>query len=190
MPLQVFFTCKQQTKFIHQKMKFSEFYPDYFTATILEWQHLLKPDKYKDIIVSSLQFLVSEKRIVLYGFAIMDNHIHLIWQVQQGHFPKDVQLSFMRYTAQMIIKDLRNQHPAVLERFLVKASDRKYQVWERNPLSVALWNQTVFRQKLDYIHNNPVAAGLCAFAANYHYSSASFYEKENKTWPFLTHYNG
>ena len=136
-------------------MKFSEFYPDYFTATILEWQHLLKPDKYKDIIVSSLQFLVSEKRIVLYGFAIMDNHIHLIWQVQQGYLPKEVQLSFMRYTAQMIIKDLRNQHPAVLESFLVKASDRTYQVWERNPLSVALWNQSVFRQKLDYIHNNP-----------------------------------
>ncbi len=119
-------------------MNFSEFYPDYFTATILEWKHLLKLDKYKDIIVSSLEFLVNKKRIVLYGFVIMSNHIHLIWQIQQGYLPKDVQQSFMKYTSQMIIKDLRNNHPAVLDRFLVKASDRKYQVWERNPLRVAL----------------------------------------------------
>ena len=166
-------------------MNFSEFYPDYFTATILEWKHLLRPDKYKDIIISSLEYLVNDKRIVLYGFVIMSNHIHLIClprhflrgQIQQGHLPKDVQQSFMKYTSQMIIKDLRNNHPTVLEHFLVKASDRKYQVWERNPLRVALWNQKAFKQKLDYIHHNPVAAGLCVFEEDYHYSSASFYKK-------------
>ncbi len=64
-------------------MLFSEFYPDYFTATILEWKHLLKQDKYKDIIISSLEFLVKNGRIKVYGFTIMSNHIHLIWQVQQ-----------------------------------------------------------------------------------------------------------
>ena len=86
-------------------MLFSEFYPDYFTATILEWKHLLKQDKYKDIIISSLEFLVKNGRIKVYGFTIMSNHIHLIWQVQQGYQPKEIQLSFMKYTAQMIIKD-------------------------------------------------------------------------------------
>jgi putative transposase len=170
-------------------MNFSEYYPDYFTATILEWKHLLKPDKYKDIIISSLEFLVKERRIKVYGFVIMSNHIHLIWQVQQGHLATDVQLSFMKFTAQMIIKDLRNNHPAVLEKFLVKASDRKHQIWKRNPLSVSLWNQGVFKQKLNYIHNNPVVAGLCQFPSNYHYSSASFYQKQSSTWKFLTHYN-
>jgi len=54
-----------------------QFNPQYFTATILDWQHLLKPDKYKDIIIQSLQFLVKEKRIELNAFAIMSNHIHL-----------------------------------------------------------------------------------------------------------------
>ena len=162
-------------------MNFSEYYPDYFTATIFEWKHLLNPDKYKDIIISSLEFLVKERRIKVSAFVIMSNHIHLIWQTQQGHYPKDVQLSFMKYTAQMTIKDLRNNHPAVLERMLVKASDRKYQIWERNPLSVSLWNHGVFKQKLDYIHNNPVSAGLCQFASDYHYSSASFYQKQNRT---------
>ena len=65
-------------------MLFSEFYPDYFTATILEWKHLLKPDKYKNVVISSLEFLVVERRIRFYGFVIMSNHVNLIWQVQQA----------------------------------------------------------------------------------------------------------
>ena len=140
-------------------------------------------------IVTSLQFLVKEERVKVYGFVIMSNHIHFIWQVQQGHYHKNVQLPFMKYTAQMIIKTLRNHHAAVLENFLIKASDRNCQIWERNPLSVSLWNQDDFKRKMDYIHNNPVAAGLCLFASNYHYSSASFYQKQIVTWKFLTHYD-
>ena len=54
-------------------------WPQYFTATNLEWKKLLQPDKYKDIIIESLRFLVTEQRIRLYAFVIMINHIHLIW---------------------------------------------------------------------------------------------------------------
>ncbi len=80
----------------------------------------------------------------------------VIWQVQANHQPKDVQLSFMKFTAQMIIKDLRNNHKEVLETFKVKASDLRYQIWERNALSASIWNQGVFKQKLNYLHNNPI----------------------------------
>jgi hypothetical protein len=55
----------------------------------------------------------------------------------------------MKFTAQMIIKDLRNNHKEVLETFKVKASDRTYQIWERNALSTSLWSQAVFKQKLN-----------------------------------------
>ncbi|MCW3111181.1 MAG: hypothetical protein JWQ09_5687 [Segetibacter sp.] len=48
----------------------------------------------------------------------------------------------------MIIKDLRNNHKEVLEKFKVKANDRTYQIWERNALSTLLWSQSVFNQKL------------------------------------------
>ncbi len=89
-------------------------FPYFFTATVLEWKHLLKPDKFKDIIISSLQFLVTDKRIIVYGFVIMSNHIHIIWQVEDTYDLSDVQHSFMKYTAQMMLKELRNNHPNVL----------------------------------------------------------------------------
>ena len=70
-------------------------YPHFFTATILEWKHLLKPDKLKDIIVDSLRFLVNEKRIEVFAFVIMSNHIHLIWRMQNDVEKTKVQQSFM-----------------------------------------------------------------------------------------------
>ena len=60
-------------------------------------------------------------------------------------------------------------HPAVLKMFYVNAKDRKYQIWERNPLSIDLWTNKVFMQKMEYIHNNPVAAGICVYAEDYKY---------------------
>jgi REP element-mobilizing transposase RayT len=53
-------------------------YPQFFTASIKGWYKLLEHEKYKDIIINSLRFLVEDKRIKLYAFAIMSDHIHLV----------------------------------------------------------------------------------------------------------------
>ena len=165
-----------------------ECYAEYYTATILEWKKLLKPEKYKDIILSSLAYLVKEKRAIIYAFVIMDNHIHVIWQSLQSNSSKKTQLSFMKFTAQQIKFDLQKNHPAVLEKFYVGTSDREYQFWERNPLSIELYTEEIFYQKLEYIHMNPVKAGLCLLPEEYKYSSAKFYEQGINDWGFLTHY--
>ncbi len=104
--------------------------PLFFTATLLEWKPLPKPDKFEDIITGSLDYLVTDKRVIVYAFAIMSNHIHLIRQVEDRYALNDVQHSFMKYTAQMMLKELRNHHPDVLALFTVKAADRKHQIWE------------------------------------------------------------
>ncbi|PIQ21498.1 MAG: transposase [Cytophagales bacterium CG18_big_fil_WC_8_21_14_2_50_42_9] len=165
-------------------------HPQFFTATILEWKHLLKPDKYKDIVMQSLQFLVSNKRILLYGFVIMPNHIHLIWQMQENSRQADVQRDFLKYTAQQIKFDLQQNHPAVLEKFRVQVKDRAYQIWEHRPLSVPLWSKLVFDQKLNYIHQNPVQEKwqLADLPENYYYSSARYYLLNQDDWGFMTHY--
>ena len=164
------------------------YHPQYFTATILDWQHLLKPDKYKDIIIQSLKFFVKEKRIELNAFAIMSNHIHLIWQIQTGHKTENVQRDFLKYTSQTIIRDLELNHLEVLKVFEVNLKDRKYQVWQRNPLSIDLWTKEVYIQKMEYIHNNPVTAGICSYPEQYKYSSAKFYETGKDEFGIVTHW--
>jgi REP element-mobilizing transposase RayT len=163
-------------------------YPQFFTATILEWKKLLKPDKYKDIVISNFRFLVKNNRIKIFSFVLMDNHIHLIWQMMPGNNIETVQRDFLKFSAQLIKKDLYVNHPKVLKQFKVVVKDRKYQFWERNPLSIELRRHTIFIQKLEYIHRNPVRAGMCKIPEEYLYSSALFYETGIDNWGFLTHY--
>ena len=42
-------------------------------------------NKYKEIILDSLTFIVKEKRALVYGFVIMDNHFHMIWQIRDPY---------------------------------------------------------------------------------------------------------
>jgi len=69
-------------------MQLTQYYAQFFTATILEWNPLLKVDKYKDIIIESLRFLVKEERVEVNAFVIMSNHIQLVWQIRAGHTMK------------------------------------------------------------------------------------------------------
>jgi len=166
------------------------YHPEFYTATILEWKHLLKPDKYKDTVIETLRFLVTGERMRLFGFVIMSNHLHLIWQPLGQYLPKEIQHSFMTHTGQQIKLDLEKNHPAVLSRFKVNAKDRQYQFWERNSLGIELYTHAVFIQKLDYVHYNPVKAGRCQLPEEYHYSSARFYYTGVDEFGILSHYNG
>ena len=160
----------------------------FLTATILEWKHLLKPDKYKAIIVSTLKFLVENERIKLYGFVVMPNHLHLIWRELEGFTKNQIQGSLLRFTAQKIKYDLVANHPAVLEKFLVSAKDREYQIWERNPLAIQIYTAVTMQQKLDYIHKNPVQAkwNLAETPSAYCYSSIRFYTEGIDDFGILT----
>lgn len=168
-------------------MTFKRFEVDFFTTTILGWKHLLKPERYKLIIIDSLRYLVQKQRVYLNAFVLMDSHIHLLWQIREGYTRPEVQRDFLKFTAQQIKQDLYQHHPEVLEHFCVSAKDRKYQIWERNALSVAIWSGAICYQKLAYIHQNPVRAGLCTSPEAYVYSSAAFYLTGEDRFDMLHH---
>ena len=172
------------------KINYPEYWPQFYTATIQNWKHLLQDDKHKEIIIDGLRFLVKEKRIELNAFVIMSNHIHLIWQPMFGFTPSDIQSSFMKYTAQQLKRSLSESDDAYLNEFKVDKYDRKYQFWKREALSIELISLAVFNQKLEYIHNNPVIAGLCHFPEEYKYSSAEFYHNGIDRFGIITHYMG
>jgi putative transposase len=169
---------------------YAEEWPQFYTASILQWQLLLADDACKNIVVESLQFLVSEKRIALYGFVIMSNHIHLIWQPLAGYTVSGMQSSFMKYTAQQFKRHLQKNDETLLANFKVNKHDREYQFWKREPLNVELITPAVFAQKLDYIHYNAVRAGICKYPEEYKYSSALFYYSSKDEFKMVTHYSG
>lgn len=158
----------------------------FFTATILEWKHLLANDAYKCIIIDSLRFMAERQRAMVHAFCIMNNHIHLLWHIIHPHTRDEVQRDFLKFTSQTMLYDLRTNHKELLPDYFVGATDRKYQIWERKPLSVELWTEAVVKEKLNYIHNNPVRAGLCALPEEYLFSTANLYNGETSKHDFVT----
>lgn len=164
----------------------------FFTATILYWNYLLSHNSYKDIIVHALQHRVKLKQVRLYGFVIMPNHIHLLWLINPEIKVSDFQRDFLKYTARQIILKLKSEgSQQTIEKHTVQSKDRTIQIWERNSLSIDVYSRSVFNQKLDYIHNNPLQLKWQLVEndpTKYRYSSALFYETGTDEFDMLIHF--
>ena len=170
------------------KILYPENWPQFFTATIQCWKHLLKDDKYKEVVISSLQFLKENKKVNINAFVIIDNHIHLIWQAMPGNNLDQVQTAFKKFTSKQFKKLLEADKK--LKSYEVNTADRKHHFWKRNSLAIELFTREVFLQKLNYIHHNPVNASLCNLPEEHKYFSALFYTNGIDNFNILEHYNG
>ena len=97
--------------------------------------------------------------------------------------------SFMKFTAHEFLKDMRITNPDELEFYRVELISRDFLFWQRDSLSIDLFTPSVFEQKIEYIHNNPLQEkwNLAKEPQDYKYSSAKFYETGIDEFSFLNH---
>ena len=164
----------------------------FITITNLNWLPVLQNDYHKQIIIEALQNRIAREQVTIYAFVIMPNHMHIIWQLHDGIIRQDFQRDFLKFTARSILQFMRMNDDPMIELLKVKAPDRHFQVWERNSLSIDLYTEKVFLQKMYYIHNNPLQQKwkLADLPENYRFSSAKFYETGIDDLLLLTHYRG
>ena len=159
----------------------------FWTATIHAWIKLLESHEYKQAIIESLQFIIDRGKLDVFGFVIMPNHIHLIWRINELNGKETAQGSFLKHTAHEFKKMLIGQENKQIEDFKVTALNKQYEFWQRDSLAIELYSREVAYQKLDYIHNNPLAEHwqLAREPSAYMYSSAAYYEGGNNPFSFL-----
>jgi len=178
----------QETYFKYNRKSFVQIGGIYFwTATINNWQLLLKDDDFKDVIIQSLKHLSEKKKIDLIAFVIMPNHVHFIWRINENNGKETTLGSFMKFTAHEFLKKLRNKNPKELVKYKVAANNKQHEFWQRDSLAVPLFTENVALQKLEYIHNNPIIEkwSLAKEPADYKYSTALYYEKNIKNYTFI-----
>lgn len=79
----------------YERKSFMEIGETFFwTATINNWQNLLLPDQYKDVIINSLDYLNNTGKIDVFGFVVMPTHVHLIWRTKELNGKETAQGSF------------------------------------------------------------------------------------------------
>ena len=176
-----------KTNYVYNRKSFIEKGEIYFwTATINGWQKLLLEDRYKDVVIGSLEYLSNTGKIDVFAFVIMPNHIHLIWRIVEDNDKETPQSSFLKYTAHEFKKMLTSEG-VDLSGYAVEAHNKNYEFWQRDSLAVHLYTRNVAYQKLDYMHLNPLAERwqLVTNPCDYRYSTARFYELGVKEFSFV-----
>ncbi|MGD7034629.1 REP-associated tyrosine transposase [Methylotuvimicrobium buryatense] len=149
----------------------------FLTCTILEWLPVFTRPETVQVLLDCWQYQRKEQGLKLYGFVVLENHLHFV--AQSERLDKCLN-SFKSYTARKIIDYLQeNQVERILTRlrFAKRAhkTDRAYQFWQEGAHAELVLNEAMMRQKLDYIHHNPVKRGYVAKPEHWRYSSAANY---------------
>ena len=162
----------------------------FYTDTIFEFNNLLADENLKIIIINSLKYLVENNLVEIFGYVIMPNHIHLIWNILDNERKESVAGSFSKFTAHQFKKYLQAKDLTLLLQYSSNKTDRKFQFWKRDPLAIPLSNENILIEKLNYIHNNPIKEkwSLANLPEDYRFSSANFYQTGFDEFNFLTHF--
>jgi REP-associated tyrosine transposase len=105
----------------------------------------------------------------LIAYVLMPDHFHLISNPQDGEI-REFMRDLKSKAAKAVIQATR--------RLKFPQTEEGHQVWQESFRAMPLWSARMIWQKINYIHNNPVKAGLVKSAKDYHWSSfRSFYCK-------------
>jgi putative transposase len=157
---------------IHEKDQ-----PHFLTCTIVGWLPIFTRQETVNIVLDSWRFLQKENRLTLYGFVVLENHLHLI--ASAPDLSKEIG-DFKSFTARRIIDYLTEQKVTTLLQQLRfwknhYKVDREYQLWQEGSHPQQILDDKMMLQKLEYIHLNPVKRGFVDDAIHWRYSSARNY---------------
>jgi putative transposase len=148
--------------------------PYFITCTVVKWLPVFTQKPYFDILLDALQFCRQQKGLKVHAYVILDNHLHL---VVAGDKLTDIIRDFKSYTAKLLIARLeQDQKTWVLNqlRYYKQPAKTKsdYQVWQKGFYPQQIVSDEMLRQKIDYLHHNPVRIGVVERPEDWVYSSA------------------
>jgi putative transposase len=151
--------------------------PHFMTCTVVEWLPVFTRPDTVEILLNCWRYQRENEGLRLYGYVILENHLHFIAQAQ--NLNKCVS-SFKSFTARKIIDYLKLQKAEMLLTRLHFAKqahkqDREYQFWQEGVHAELIFSEAMMREKLDYIHANPVKRGYVNLPEHWRYSSANNY---------------
>jgi len=153
----------------------------FITTSAVQRKRVFHRDLVKRILIDSLNTGRILDHYVLFAFVIMPNHIHLILQCINDHTPGDVVRELKKATANLIIRQYEAEGNTQALDFFASAVQtgrkERYTVWEHEYQAKNVFSPDFLRQKIEYIHNNPVQPHwrLAERPEDYPWSSARFY---------------
>jgi REP element-mobilizing transposase RayT len=158
----------------------------YVTLTVKQWVDVFTRPVYVDMVLASFRHCQEKKGLDVYAWVVMSNHLHAILACREGFELSNALRDMKKFTATAVVEAIA-ENP--------RESRREWLLWLLRPRNaqgqpfVRFWQEGIhpeeirtekfFRQKMDYIHLNPVRAGVVERIEEYRYSSAGdFYGRK------------
>ena len=160
----------------------------YFVSfATVNWIDVFTRQLYFNVLAESIDYCRAEKGMELFAYCFMPSHVHLLFR-SENEDPSGLLRDFKSYTAKKVIEAIENNPQESRKEWLLWMLKRagkkqgnisKYQFWQHHNKPIELWSEKVIKQKIDYIHNNPVESGFVTNPIDWKYSSARNYQEDN-----------
>ncbi|MDN5204595.1 transposase [Fulvivirgaceae bacterium BMA10] len=156
----------------------------FMTFAVVNWIDVFVRDIYKEKFIESLEYCRDNKGLQIYAYCIMTSHIHLILGVEEGKNLSDVIRDVKSYTSKELRETIADNKQESRRRWMLwmfelagkrNKRNNRFQFWQQHNHPIELSTNEMMEQRLDYIHNNPVAAGFVNEPENWLWSSANQY---------------
>ena len=152
----------------------------YITTVVYGRQHVFDRPSFIIPLYDSLAFYRHKLDIKILGYVFMPDHMHLLLWPQQAENITAFMRDFKEFTAKRIVRQAKvEKRDDLLNTFRLagEATGRAiHKVWQDDFWEVNVFTERFLRQKLNYIHRNPVRAGIVTEPSDYPYSSFRNYE--------------
>jgi putative transposase len=123
---------------------------------------VLREPRLAGMVQGSL-LMFDAQRYRLLAWAVMPNHVHVLSEPMEGWAVAKVVASWKKFTARKICEDRRDRGKSLIS-----------PVWHREYWDRYIRDQKHLQEAIEYIHMNPVKAGLVARPESWRWSSAHF----------------
>lgn len=179
-----------------RKYKFHNKAGLYFVSfATVYWLDVFTRQVYFNVLADSIHYCRAEKGMELYAYCFMPSHacpelgrrVHFIFR-SSNEQPMELLQAFKKHTAKKVIEAIENNPQESRKEWLLWMFERagkkqgnvsKYQFWQHHNKPIELWSESVVKQKIDYIHNNPVESGFVTNPVEWKYSSARNYQDDS-----------
>ena len=139
----------------------------FLTLTVKRWYYQFDRHHRWDILLDSLRYCQKNKGLKIYHWVFMLNHIHLIVKSEDMI---GLVRDFKTFTSKELKKNILATEPNILKLF---EENGNYQFWQKTNMPELISNEEFYREKANYIEQNPVRKGYVRNVEHWVYSSAN-----------------
>ena len=167
------------------KYKFIDNNGIYFVSfATVSWVDVFTRLTYMEIFIESVRYCQENKGLKLHAWCLMSNHAHLVFSRSGQYSHSDILRDLKKFTSKNLIEAIENNPSESRKEWMLnifrsagqnKNNNKDFQFWQQDNHPIELFSPAVTFQKIDYVHNNPIVAGIVSEPDHYLYSSARDY---------------